>query len=136
MQYYPHRGGSLDSFQFYFAIQILKLRVISQGLPAGFVLSPLLWCLVVEDLIARVNEGGVRTQVYADDIFLLAVGRFPDTVLEHRQWVHHKVEIFWGEVGLLVNPDKTEIVVFTRKRELPCFFDPLFFRVTLHRSVS
>jgi hypothetical protein len=98
-------------------------------------LSPLLRCFVVDDLIARLNEGGVHTQGYADDIFLLAVGRFPDTVLEHRQWVLHNVEIFCGEVGLSVNPDKTEIVVFTGKWKLPGFFDPLFFGVTLHRSV-
>lgn len=99
-------------------------------------LSPLLWCLVVGDLIARLNEGVVHTQGYADDICLLAMGRFPDTMLEHRQWVLHKVEIFCCEVGLSVNPDKTELVEFSRKRKLLGFLDPLFFGVTLHPSVS
>jgi len=37
---------------------------------------------------------------------------------------------------LSVNPDKNILVVFTRKTKLPGFFDPLFFGVTLHRSVS
>jgi len=35
------------------------------------VLSPLLWCLVVNDLIARLNGSGVFIQRYADDnVFL------------------------------------------------------------------
>jgi hypothetical protein len=80
-------------------------------------LSPFLRCLVVEDLIARLSEGGVQTRGYADDIFLLAVGRFPDTVLEHTQCVLHNVEVICGEFGLSVNPDMTELV-FTRKRQL------------------
>ena len=40
------------------------------------------------------------------------------------------------EVGLSVHPDKTGFVVFARRRELPGFFKPNFFRVTLRRSLS
>ena len=53
---------------------------VSRGRPQGGVLSSLLWCLVVDDLIARLKEGGVYTQGYADDICLLAVRKFPNTV--------------------------------------------------------
>jgi hypothetical protein len=51
--------------------------LMSRGCP---VLSPLLWCLVIKELLARLNEGGVCTQVYADNICVLAVGKFPSTV--------------------------------------------------------
>jgi hypothetical protein len=44
------------------------------------VLSPLLWCLFVDDLIARLNRGGVSTEGHTDDICLLALGKFPNTV--------------------------------------------------------
>jgi hypothetical protein len=44
------------------------------------VLSPLLWCFIVVDLTARLNMGCVNTQGYADDVCLLAVGKFPNTV--------------------------------------------------------
>jgi hypothetical protein len=54
--------------------------VVSRGCPQGGVLSPLLWCLVVDDLIARLSMGGVYCQGYADDICLLAVGKFPNMV--------------------------------------------------------
>jgi hypothetical protein len=35
---------------------------VSRGCPQGGVLSPLLWCLV-DDLIARLNRGGIYTHV-------------------------------------------------------------------------
>jgi hypothetical protein len=58
---------------------------VSRGCPQGGVLSPLLWCLVVNDVIARLSMGGVYCQGYADDICLLAVGKFPNTVSELMQ---------------------------------------------------
>ena len=51
--------------------------VISRGCPQGGVLSPLLWCLVVDGLITRLSGSGVFIQGYADDTCLLAVGKFP-----------------------------------------------------------
>jgi hypothetical protein len=46
-------------------------------------LLPLLWCLVVDDLIARFSGGGMYIQGYADDICLLGVGKFPNSVKAH-----------------------------------------------------
>jgi hypothetical protein len=42
-----------------------------RGCLQGVVLPPILWCLVVHDLIARLNEGGIYTQTYVDDICFL-----------------------------------------------------------------
>ena len=61
---------------------------VSRGCPQGGVLSPLIWCLANNELLARLNEGGVYTQGYAGDICLLAVGKFPNTVSGLIQWVH------------------------------------------------
>lgn len=37
-----------------------SMRVaVFRGCPQGDVLSPLLWCLVVDDLIARLSGGGI-----------------------------------------------------------------------------
>jgi hypothetical protein len=88
---------------------------ISRGCPQGGVLSPLLWCLVVDDLITRLSGSGVFSQGYADDIRLPAVGKFPNTVSGLMQWALLTVEIRCNEVRLSVNPDRTGLVAFTTK---------------------
>jgi hypothetical protein len=98
-------------------------------------LSPLLWCLI-DDLIARLSVDGIYTEGYAGDICLLAVGRFPYTVSGLIQWALRTEETWCDEVGLSVNPDKTGLVVFTRRREPPGFFEQHLFGVTLRRSMS
>lgn len=86
-------------------------------MPAGrrIVAAPVV--LFVDDQIERLNRDGVNTQCYADDIWLLAVGKFPNTVSGLMQWACHTVETGCSEVGLSANPDKTEFI-FTRKRYL------------------
>jgi hypothetical protein len=65
---------------------------VFRGCPQGDVLSPLLWCVFVYDLSVRLNRGGVYSQGYADDICLLAVGKFPNTVSELMQRALYAVE--------------------------------------------
>jgi len=48
---------------------------VSRGCPQEGVLSPLLWCLVVNELLVRHNEGSVYAHGYVDDICLL--GKIP-----------------------------------------------------------
>jgi hypothetical protein len=46
------------------------------------------------------------------------------------------VEEWCGEHGLTVNPGKTGLIAFTRKRKLSGLFQPKFFGITLQRSRS
>ena len=47
----------------------ISLRfTISRGCPQGGVLSPLLWRLVVNDLITRLSGSGIFIQGYMDDM--------------------------------------------------------------------
>jgi hypothetical protein len=55
---------------------------------------------------------------------LLTVGKFPNTVSGLMQWALLTIEIWCNEVGLSVNPNKTGLVAFTRKRKLKGFFEP------------
>ena len=57
-----------------------KTVAVFRSCPQGGVLSPVLWCLVVNDLIARLNGGGIYTEGYVNDICLLLAGKFPNTV--------------------------------------------------------
>jgi len=52
------------------------------------------------------------------------------------QWALSTVETWCNEVGLTVNPDKTELVAFTKKRKLQGFFEPYFFGARLSLSGS
>jgi hypothetical protein len=112
-----------------------KKVVVSRGCPQEDVLSLFLWFLV-DYFIASLNGAEIHTQGDADDICLLAVRKFPNTISGLIQWALHTVEMWCDKVGLSVNPDKTELVVFTRRRKRHGFFEPHFFGVTLHYSIS
>jgi hypothetical protein len=67
---------------------------------------------------------------------LLTVGKFPNTVSALTQWALSTGEIWCSEVGLSVNPDKTGLVAFTRKRKLQGFFEQWLSGVKLSLSGS
>ena len=99
-------------------------------------LSPLLWCLVVDELLTRLCGGGLYAQGYADEICLLAVGKFPSTVSGLIQWALSTVEVWCAKLSLSVNPDKTGLVAFARRRKFTGFFEPRLFGKTLQHSMS
>ena len=80
--------------------------------------------------------GCVYCQGYADDICLLAVEKFPNTVSELMKRALHTVDTWCGSIGSSVNPEKIDLLIFTRKRKLSGLFEPLLFGVTLHSSES
>jgi hypothetical protein len=53
----------------------------ARGCLQGSVLSPLLWSLVMGDLVWGLNSNGYYTTGYADDIAILVNGKFLQTVL-------------------------------------------------------
>ena len=58
--------------------------------------------------VAGLAAGGIHIHGYADDICLVALGTFPNTVSGFMQWALHTTETWCDEGGLLVNPDKIE----------------------------
>jgi hypothetical protein len=48
---------------------------------------------------------------------LLAVGKFPNAVSGLIKWALHTVEAWCDELGLSVNPDKTGLVAFTKRKK-------------------
>jgi hypothetical protein len=90
----------------------------ARGCPQGGVLSPLLWSLVVDDLLWELNSNGYYTVGYADDIAVLIIGKFPYTVSKVLQTALCTVQKWCEMINLSINPNKTVIITFTRKREL------------------
>ena len=57
-------------------------RQVKRGTPQGGVLSPLLWLLVVDEILVKLERKGVTVIAYADDIAILVTGKFLDTLSE------------------------------------------------------
>jgi hypothetical protein len=93
--------------------EILK-RSVARGCLQGYVLSPLTWTLVVDELIRGLNVNGCYTLGYADDI---AISRkSPSTISELLQEGLNTAQQWCDRTELFINPQKMVIVPFTRKR--------------------
>uniref|UniRef100_A0A6V7LWZ3 Reverse transcriptase domain-containing protein n=1 Tax=Bracon brevicornis TaxID=1563983 RepID=A0A6V7LWZ3_9HYME len=88
-----------------------------QGLSAGGVLSPLLWVLVVNELLKGLHELGLTAVGYADDVAIIASSDHMGTLHSKMQRVLDYVEEWCISRGLRVNPSETEMILFTRKRK-------------------
>ena len=47
--------------------EVCSLRTnmwVAKGCPQGGILSPILWCMVVDQLIRKLNESGIHAQRY------------------------------------------------------------------------
>jgi ribonuclease HI len=106
-----------------------KLEVLTlKGCPQGGVLSPLLWSLVVDDLLWTLQKHGFDCQGYADDLAIIISGKYNTVLSELLQAACTKVERWCINEGLKVNPLKTIIVPFTNKRILTGLTCPNLFR--------
>jgi hypothetical protein len=90
----------------------------ARGFPQGVVLSPLLWSLVVDDLLCGLNCNGYYTIRYADGIAMLISGKFPQTVSDVLETALITAQKWCEKINLSLNPNKTVIILFTRKREI------------------
>ncbi|XP_055836606.1 uncharacterized protein LOC129905204 [Episyrphus balteatus] len=109
-------------------------RAANRGTPQGGVLSPLLWNLVVNELLLDLEGEGFKVIAYADDVAIAVSGKYPQTLAELLKTALNKL-IHWARgCGLDINPHKTELVLFTRKYKIPDFKLPTIKEVTLTLS--
>jgi len=64
----------------------------------------------------------------------LVIGKVLKTVCEVMQAALNRVKRWCEDHGLSVNPNKTEMVLFTRKRTLPGLIQIVFFGKELERT--
>jgi hypothetical protein len=100
---------------------------VARGCPQGGVLSPLLWGLVVDDFLWELNDSGYYTVGYADDVAILINRKFPHTVSEILQTALCTVQQWFERTKLSINPNKTVIITFIRKRNVNGFKKPTLF---------
>lgn len=109
---------------------------VMKGCPQGGVLSPLLWNLVVDSLIKRLNHRGYHTVGYADDITIIINGSHINTICNLMRQALKIVEDWCKEFQLTANPSKTELILFTKKRKIGTPQLPHFFGTTLSLSTE
>lgn len=98
-----------------------------KGCPQGGVLSPLLWTLVVDELLNELEKHGFEAIGFADDIVLTMGTKSNDSSLHGKKTMYlgiaarmnkalRIVEKWCEKVGLSVNPEKTKLIMFTKNR--------------------
>lgn len=89
-----------------------------RGCPQGGVLSPTLWSLLVDDLLAIIGQGDVYVQAYADDVVIVIRGINESAMSRTLQETLNTIQKWCEREGMNIHPHKTTIVPFTRKRRL------------------
>ncbi|XP_055715172.1 uncharacterized protein LOC129809388 [Phlebotomus papatasi] len=94
------------------------IAAVHRGCPQGGILSPLFWSLAVEELLVELNERKLYAVGYADDIAIVISGIDYSTVCNRMQQAYRIVEEWCNRSGLGVNPEKTNLVLFTNRRKV------------------
>jgi hypothetical protein len=89
-----------------------------KGCPQGGVLSPLLWSLVMDRLLDELTAGGYEVQGYADDLVITIRGKHDGILSARMQSALTLVRNWCLAEGLNVNPNKTIVVPFTKRRKV------------------
>ncbi len=101
-------------------VQGVKTTILpARGSPQGGVLSPLIWNLIIDEILTRYRDGPVKILGYADDILIYTSGKVASTLVELLQPALDEV-ISWGSNnGLTFNPNKTKAVLFRKYQRVP-----------------
>ncbi len=90
-------------------------RALTRGTPQGGVLSPILWNLSFDSLLAKFDKGNVQIFGYADDACLLSTGYSSIAAVKRMQSAVDKC-VNWGDKhGLKFSAKKTVVMFFHRK---------------------
>jgi hypothetical protein len=76
----------------------------TRGYPQEGVLSPLMWSLVMDELLGELNGNGYYTTGCADDIAILINRKFPSTVLKVLQTALELIQHWCDKTDLSINP--------------------------------
>ena len=76
---------------------------------------PKLFCMAIDSILSELNLDGVTAVGFADDMVLSMVGLDLPTIKATLQQKANQASMMLRALGLSLNANKTEIVVFTRK---------------------
>lgn len=90
---------------------------ITAGCPQGSCLSPILYNIFTADIPTFPD---CVTSIFADDTSILCSDAFATNVISSLQSALSELQNYFNKWNILVNPEKTQAIYFTRKRK-ECF---------------
>jgi hypothetical protein len=106
---------------------VVRSRKVERGCPQGGVLSPLLWNLLVSEVLRRLKrclpQMLSQSQAFADDLGLIKIGLNLGTVLDLCQ-VGLNVSRWCREVDLGCEANKWKVIIFTTTTRTPARSGP------------
>ena len=95
-----------------------KVLSTDTGFPQGGVCSAKFWIIAFNEAIEILNTHGVHGNGFADDCVALIGGENLDQMMSRMQKVVTNLEA-WGEkYGLVFNPSKTEVIIFSKAHRI------------------
>lgn len=83
---------------------------------------------------ARLNEAGCYSQSFADDLKVLLTGMCVNTLFALMQSAFKVIERWYIQQEQEINPDKTQLILFTRKKNFKGFKAPTIFGKEIYIS--
>ena len=116
------KGRMLRWFSDYFSGRSIWVRIgnsmssscqIKRGVPQGSILSPLLFSLLLSNLTELHDT---KNLMYADDLSVYAMSSTLETAQRNLQKALNAIYKSLENIGLKINPEKTVLMLFTRKK--------------------
>src|SRR4051794_2604049 len=94
------------------------MQLNNSGLPQGSPVSPILFCIYISGVFYAIEEAvlGVWALSFADDIGLATAGGSVEQVCERLQQAGETAESWGHQNAVQFDMDKTEALLFSRKK--------------------
>ena len=123
-------GKALDWFRSYLANRFQSVRVgdhtsstkeLRQGVPQGSVLGPILFGMYTTPLANIIQKHKLHYHMYADDtqLYVSATTQLDITICVQLENCVHEIKQWLFENKLKMNDEKTELIVFCAKQNMP-----------------
>ncbi|CAH2228192.1 jg2997, partial [Pararge aegeria aegeria] len=91
---------------------------VTGGVPQGSVLGPTLWNILYDDVMDIEAPEGVKLICYADDLAISVTAKEAHDMVVKANETLHAIDLWMHQNNLDVAPEKTEAVVFNRKKNV------------------